>query len=153
MEIETFIEVKRVSVFALKDSTALFLCCDNKAILVQTEAAFYEKAINAMQQKATPRPLTYELLANICRGFEAHLELIAINDFRDSVFYARMLFVMENELGRKALEIDARPSDAVLQALLVRAKIFIEPKVYEKAEDAMSLLKKLVAREAKNATQ
>ena len=146
------IEVQRVSVFSLKDSSAIFLCCGEKTILIQTEAGFFEDSAKAMQRKMNPRPQTHELLAGIFRGFEISLEKILVCDVRDGIFFAKIFCAMKNELGEKRLEIDSRPSDAIMQSFFFRTKVFVAKNVFDTVEDATPLLKKIQEREAsKNA--
>lgn len=144
-----FVELKHVSVFSMKDSTALFLVCEGKTLLIQTEPAFAEIAIRAMQGRPFPRPQTFELLYSLCCGFEVTLNSVFITDCRDEVYYARMVYTMRNELGEKTVELDARPSDALVQSFLTRARVFIARAVYDKAEDATPLLKRAQQRENK----
>lgn len=139
---EDFVELRHVSICPMKDSTAVFLICDGKTLLMQTEPAFAEIAPRAMQGKPFPRPQTFELLHSICCGFEIRLEAVFITDYRDGVYFARLVYAMQNELGSKRLEVDARPSDALLQAFLERANVFVARSVYELAEDATPLFKR-----------
>lgn len=146
---EDFVELKHVSICPIKDSTAVFLVCDGKTLLMQTEPAFAEIATRAMQGRPFPRPQTFELLHSICRGFEIRLEAVFITDYRDGVYFARLVYAMKNELGTKRLEVDSRPSDALLQSFLERTNVFIARKVYEATEDATPLLKHAQNRENK----
>ena len=145
-----FVELRHVSVCPMKDSTAVFLVCEGKILLMQTDAAFAEISARAMQRKPFPRPQTYELLHAVCLGFEIRLEAVFIMDYRDGVYFARLVYVMQNELGTKRLEVDARPSDAIVQSFLWRANVFISRKVYEAAEDVTPLFKRAQKRESKN---
>jgi bifunctional DNase/RNase len=55
------------------------------------------------------RPLTHDLIGSILLGLGASLDHIVINDARDGTFFARIILRMENELGKKIVELDARP--------------------------------------------
>lgn len=144
-----FVALKHVSICPMKDSTAVFLICDGKTLLMQTDAAFAEIAVRTMQGKAFPRPQTHELLYSICLGFEIRLESVFITDYRDGIYFARLVYAMQNELGTKRLEVDARPSDALLQSFLERTNVFISRNVYETAEDVTALFKRAQKREKK----
>lgn len=145
-----FVELQNLCVCPMKDSTAVFLICKGKTLLMQTDAAFAEIATQAMHGRAFPRPQTYELLHTLCRGFEIRLDAVFITDCRDGIYFARLVYSMENELGKKVLELDARPSDALLQSFLNRTNVFIARKVYDAAEDTTPLLKRAQKRERKN---
>jgi bifunctional DNase/RNase len=83
----------------------------------------------------TPRPLTHETIGNILLGLDAKVEKVVVSDLKDDVFYARIIVRQENELGKKVVDIDARPSDAIAIALQQNAPIFVSRSVWEEAED------------------
>jgi uncharacterized protein len=67
-----------------------------------------------------------------------------INDFTDTVFFARLIIVAENELDeRKIIEIDARPSDSIALAVQAEAPIYVASHVWEAVEDMSIVLKKM----------
>ena len=67
-----------------------------------------------------------------------------INDVADGTFFARVILRMENELGRKFVEIDARPSDAMALALHQKKPIFAHTKVLDQVEDVSHLLERIL---------
>ena len=79
---------------------------------------------------ATPRPMTHDLLRNILLEIEAEVQRIVVSDLRDNTFYA-MIY-----LGRAGdtIAIDARPSDAIALALRTKAPIYVEDSVVESAK-------------------
>jgi len=79
-----------------------------------------------------PRPLTPDLLCSIIDEMGATVNHIVINDLRNHTFYANITL---NTLNAKwmRMEIDARPSDAIAIALRVRAPIYVEKAVLDKA--------------------
>ncbi|MGH9458698.1 MAG: bifunctional nuclease family protein [Thermoanaerobaculia bacterium] len=83
-----------------------------------------------LENIATPRPMTHDLLRDVIQTMKATVEKIIINDLRDSTFYARI----EMLLGERRLEIDARPSDAIALALRTEAPIFVEQAVLDQAQ-------------------
>jgi len=83
-----------------------------------------------LENIATPRPMTHDLLKNLIGVFDAQVTKIVINDLRDSTFYA----LIHVTLGGKSLEIDARPSDAIALALRMEAPIFVAQNVLEQAQ-------------------
>lgn len=90
---------------------------------------------------ATPRPLTYETIGNILLGLDAMVEKVVVSDLKDDTFYARIIVRQENELGKKVVDIDARPSDAIAIALQQDAPIYVSPSVWNEAEDMSFALK------------
>jgi len=79
----------------------------------------------------TPRPFTFELMAQLVEASGAKVEKIAVTSLRDNIFYAT---IWVNVNGR-VREIDARPSDAVALALRVKASIFVTPEVMEQVSE------------------
>ena len=149
MDTKDFIELQSLRLFPAKDCTAVFLTFGAKTLLIQTEAAFAEIASRAMRRKPFPRPQTFELLDAVCRGFDIVPEAGFVTECRDGVYFARIVYSMCNELGRKTLEADARPSDMLLQSFLARMPIFVARSVLDAAEDATPLMNRALRRQEK----
>ena len=86
------------------------------------------------------RPLTHDLIGSILIGLGTRLERVVINDAHDQTFFARVLLTMENELGTKIVEIDARPSDSIVLALQQKRPIYVARAVFDAAEDRTEIL-------------
>jgi bifunctional DNase/RNase len=76
-----------------------------------------------------PRPLTPDLLCSIIDRTGASVDYIVINDLQNHTFYANIVI----NVNRMQIEIDSRPSDAIAIALRVRAPIYVEKAVLDKA--------------------
>ena len=50
---------------------------------------------------------------------------------------------MENELGHKIIELDARPSDSITLALLSKKPIYVTQEVLDKVEDMTEIFNKI----------
>ena len=83
-----------------------------------------------LENVATPRPMTHDLLRNLISELDAHVLRIVINDLRDSTFFAQIRV----SAGARTLEIDARPSDAIALALRTEAPIFVAQTVLDQAQ-------------------
>ena len=59
---------------------------------------------------------------------------------RDQTFFARILLTMENELGKKIVEIDARPSDSIVLSLQQKRPIYVARAVFDAVEDRTEIL-------------
>lgn len=95
--------------------------------------------------RGTPkeRPLTHDLIASIFTGLGARVERVIINDLKNSTYFAQLIVRAENELGRKILEIDARPSDCIAMAVQQKSPIFVAAKVFSAVEDMSEVLRKM----------
>ena len=78
---------------------------------------------------ATPRPMTHDLLRNIINDLHGAVEKIVVSDLHDNTFYA----TIQLQVNGESVAVDARPSDAIALALRVRAPIFVEDTVIDNA--------------------
>ncbi len=89
----------------------------------EAEALALEAAIRRVPHR---RPLTHDLLAGILEKLEARLIQVRITELREDVYYA--LLVLESP--RERLEIDARPSDAMVLATRAGCPILVETSLF-----------------------
>ncbi len=75
------------------------------------------------------RPLTADLLGSVIDTLGASVDSIVINDLRDNTFYAILIL----NVDWMQMEVDSRPSDAIAIAVRVRAPIYVEEAVLDKA--------------------
>jgi bifunctional DNase/RNase len=79
---------------------------------------------------ATPRPMTHDLLRNIITDLEGHVDRVVVSDLKDNTFYAIIHLTVRGE----RVTIDARPSDAIALALRTRSPILVEETVIDNAK-------------------
>lgn len=68
-----------------------------------------------------PRPMTHDLIKSILDQTGVEFQRVVIQELRDSTYYARICL----HAGRKDLQIDSRPSDAIALAIRFRRPIFV----------------------------
>lgn len=78
----------------------------------------------------SPRPMTHDLLRATLELLGATVDRIVISELKDNTFYARIHL----QRNGQALEIDARPSDAIALALRTESPIFVRQHVLEQAQ-------------------
>ncbi len=78
---------------------------------------------------ATPRPMTHDLIKNILNDLHVIIEKIVVNDVRDNTFYSLIHCRQEGQ----NLIIDSRPSDAIALSLRTNTPIYVEEEVIQKA--------------------
>jgi uncharacterized protein len=83
-----------------------------------------------IENVATPRPMTHDLLRNVIRDLQASVDKVVVCDLKDSTFYALIYLAVRGA----TLAVDARPSDAIALALRTRAPIFVEETVIDNAK-------------------
>jgi bifunctional DNase/RNase len=79
---------------------------------------------------ATPRPMTHDLLRNVIQDLNASVQKIVVCDLKENTFYA-LIYVDANG---ETVAIDSRPSDAIALALRTSAPIFVEESVIDNAK-------------------
>ena len=78
-----------------------------------------------MENIATPRPMTHDLLKNLLDRVNITVEKIVVSDVQDNTFFA--LIHCRHE--QQDLVIDSRPSDAIALALRTKSPIFVRDEV------------------------
>ena len=124
--------IKGLMLDPISNSPIVILKDGEERIFLPIWVGIFEANAIALQLEniATPRPMTHDLLRNLIETMEGKVSRIIINDLRESTFYARIDMVV----GQRKLEIDARPSDAIALALRTEAPIFVEQNVLDQAQ-------------------
>jgi bifunctional DNase/RNase len=132
---------------------AVFLGNDSKTFVIYVDhsvGSAIQMTINGVKKE---RPLTHDLISSILLGLDARLEHIVVNDAREGTFFARVLLRMENELGKKIIEIDARPSDSIVLALQQKRPIYVARPVFENVEDMTEILERVLKQQAEESDE
>ena len=83
-----------------------------------------------IENVATPRPMTHDLLRNIITDLDGRVDRIVVSDLKDNTFFALIHLTVKGE----GIAVDARPSDAIALALRTRAPILVEESVIDNAK-------------------
>src|SRR3977135_1773814 len=83
-----------------------------------------------IENVATPRPMTHDLLRNVIHDLKASVQKIVVCDLQENTFYALIYLGLNGD----TVAIDARPSDAIALALRTKAPIFVEDTVIDNAK-------------------
>jgi bifunctional DNase/RNase len=83
-----------------------------------------------IENVATPRPMTHDLLRNIISDLDGRVDRIVVSDLKENTFYA----VIHLTVRGAGVAVDARPSDAIALALRTRAPILVEESVIDNAK-------------------
>ena len=89
----------------------------------------------ALQNVATPRPMSHDLLGNVIKALGAQLFAVEITELVDNTFYANLKLLRE----RVEINVSARPSDAVALALRVGAPILVRDQLMNEQGKVMHL--------------
>ena len=130
--------------------TAVFLGNDEKVFTIYIDQAIGAAISLYLNSVEKERPLTHDLLANVLTSLGAKVERVVINDFRNGIYFGRLIITAENELQqRKIIEIDARSSDCMAMAALQKSPIYVNGAVWEEVEDMTPLLERLQSDEGR----
>jgi uncharacterized protein len=132
------------------NSCAVFLGNEEKTFVIYVDQPVGKAIQMSLDGEKAARPLTHDLIGSILVGLGTRLERIVINDAREQTFFARILLTMENELGTKIVEIDARPSDSIVLALQLKRPIYVARAVFDAVEDRADVLEQWRAQQAED---
>lgn len=79
----------------------------------------------ALEGIVPPRPLTHDLLKSIIEQMGAKLERIVITAIHNNTYFARLQLSFHDDI----IEIDSRPSDAIVLALRLSSPIYVSEHV------------------------
>src|SRR5262247_1034617 len=122
---------------------AIFVGNNDKVFVIQVEPSM--GAVIGMFLRDTPkeRPLTHDLIASIFKGFSITVERAVITDLKNSTYFARLILQQNNELGRKILEIDARPSDCLALVTAQKRPLFVSTALFNQVDDMSKWLEEI----------
>jgi bifunctional DNase/RNase len=122
---------------------AIFVGNDEKVFVIQVEHSMGAVIGMFMRDQPKERPLTHDLVASIFKGFAITVERVVITELKNSTYFARLILQQQNELGRKIVEVDCRPSDAIALATSQKKPIFVASTLFEQVEDMSEVLQKM----------
>jgi len=122
---------------------AVFVGNDDKVFVIQVEHNM--GAIIGMLLRDTPkeRPLTHDLVNHIFEALGVTVERVVITELKNSTYFARLILQQQNELGRKIVELDARPSDCLALATAQKRPVYVTRTLFDQVEDMSELLTRI----------
>jgi bifunctional DNase/RNase len=127
---------------------AVFLGNDEKTFVIYVDQSVGNAIQMTLSGIKKERPLTHDLIGHILTGLGAKIDHVVINDAQEGTFFARIILRMENELGLKIVEIDARPSDSIVLALQQKRPILVSTHVFSAAEDMTEILERVLQQQS-----
>ncbi|MEC8929719.1 MAG: bifunctional nuclease family protein [Verrucomicrobiota bacterium] len=122
---------------------AIFLGNDEKVFVIQVESNMASVIGMFLRDQPKERPLTHDLIGHVFTGFGITVERVVVTELKNSTYFARMILKMENELGTKIVELDARPSDCLAIACAQKIPTFVAADLFEKVEDMTEFLERI----------
>lgn len=133
----TEMEVKGVTVETIGNNPVVLLADkEEKKVLPIWIGLLEANAIDKeLKKTVSPRPMTHDLLQSILAHVQVKVKEIRIIDLKDSTYYAT-LFLKSN---KEVIEMDARPSDAIILALKSKTPILVATKILDEQGIALTL--------------
>ncbi len=122
---------------------ALFVGNDEKVFVINVEPQMGQIIGMFLRDAPKERPLTHDLMQSIFKGFTITVERVIITELRNSTYFARLILQQQNEIARKIVEIDARPSDCLALASAQKRPIFVTQSLFDQVEDMSEVLDKI----------
>ena len=122
---------------------AIFVGNDEKVFVIQVEHQMGKAIADFLKDASKERPLTHDLITYILNGFSISVERVVITELKNSTYFARLFLHQNNELGRKLVEIDARPSDCLAIAAAQKRPIYVAAALFEAVEDMSEVLERI----------
>ena len=132
------------AVIPSNNGAAIFLKESEKTFVIYVDKDNGEAMQMALKGEVHERPLTHQLIHNMLKGMGAEVERVVINDLELATYYARIILSMENEVAHKIIELDARPSDAIVLAVLFGKPLYASQTVIDKVEDMTDIYEKII---------
>ena len=90
-----------------------------------------QSIIMYIQDMASERPMTHDLFISFIKKFNIKIIEVIIYKLSEGVFHS--LLILQTKRGKKIIEIDSRPSDAIALALRFNAPLYASEEVMDKA--------------------
>jgi len=137
------VEVQVRGVLPTANGCAVFIGHEQKVFVIYVDHSVGAAITMFLRNTPKERPLTHDLIGHIFAGLGVRVERVVINDLKSSTYFARLILRAENELGKKIVEIDARPSDCIALAVQQKCPIYVTAKVFNAVEDMSEVLKRM----------
>ncbi|MBM3862053.1 MAG: bifunctional nuclease family protein [Verrucomicrobia bacterium] len=137
------IEIQVRGVLPTPNGCAVFLGNNAKVFVIYVDHSVGAAITMFLRNTPKERPLTHDLIGHIFAGLGVRVERVIINDLKSSTYFARLILCAENELGKKIVEIDARPSDCIALAVQQKCPVYVTEKVFNAVEDMSEVLKRM----------
>lgn len=141
---EELVEIATRGLMPTANGCAVFLGNDEKTFVIYVDPGVGSAISMTLNGVKKERPLTHDLIGHLLLGFGVQIDRVIINDVNDGTYFARIILQMQNELGRKILELDARPSDSIVLALQQKRPLFVTRRVFDVVEDMSEILERVL---------
>jgi len=124
-------ELSKIIINEHQDGQVIWLREKNGKRAFAIVVGFFEASSlrDRVRQFIPPRPMTHHLVSNCIRDLGGKLEKIVISELKDNTYFARLIIRQDG----RSVEVDARPSDALVLAMQERVPVFVADDVLSEA--------------------
>jgi bifunctional DNase/RNase len=129
-------EVKGVSLDAIGQNPVVILVDKEakKALPIWVGLLEANAIDKELRNVTSPRPMTHDLLHSILTQSQVKVKEVKIVDLKDNTYYATLFLKM----NKGVIEVDARPSDAIILALKSKTPIYVSTWILDKQGIALT---------------
>lgn len=131
------VELKKVVI--TPSGAGLFLGNEKKVFVIYVDILMGEQIRLALKGESQSRPLTFDFIRYILHGFDISIKTIVIYNAKNGVFFSKVVFLQKGTID-KYVEMDIRPSDAILLSFSSGKPIFVDEDLFKNLPDASELL-------------
>lgn len=129
---ESLIPLTFYKIMQARAFTVFVLGTQQKQFAIYTEAHVGQVVQATLASDPQPRPWTHNLLGSLITQFDITPLQVVIHDVEETIYFARLFLERMQDGQRDIVELDARPSDCIILALLMHIPVFCTPAVLEK---------------------
>jgi len=117
--------------------TMIVFTSDVKKFAIYVAPSVGKALQNYLTHKEAPRPLTHDFISSLFQGLEIEVIQVVITNVEETIYFARIFLEQKRGDMGHIVEIDARPSDAIMVALMHNAPVFCSKEMMDKAIPVM----------------
>lgn len=112
--------------------TVVILGAEGKRFAIYTDPSIGKALQMYLTGQEKTRPMTHDLIDTIFQALKIRIKQVVISDLQDTVYFARLYIEMRQDDVRHIVEVDSRPSDCIILALMNNAPVFCTRDVLDK---------------------
>ncbi len=126
------VELSLIKILQTRTYTVLVLGSEDKKFSIYMEPHVGQIAQEFFSNEKQERPQTFDFIDRTFLGLDLKVLRVLIYDLQETTYFAKILFEHESADLTHLVEVEARPSDALVLALRHHAPIFCSRDILEK---------------------
>lgn len=118
------IQVSFDKIMQTRSFTVIILMAEGKRFAIYTDPQIGKSLQMYLTGTEKIRPLTHDLIDVIFQAMHIRIKQVVISDLQDTVYFAKLYLEQRHDDRRFIVEVDARPSDCIILALMNNVPVF-----------------------------